>query len=72
MYLRDPDEAIDWVKKNNNALAFILNPTKITEVKEIVNLGEVMPHKSTDFYPKLNTGLIMRKLEDIEKCKLVS
>lgn len=68
LYIRDPYEAIDWVRKNNAGLACILNPTKVSEVKEIVSLAEVMPHKSTDFYPKLNTGLVMRKLEEVADC----
>lgn len=60
VYLREEESAISMVDKGAR-VAFILNPTRIEEVKEIVSLGEVMPHKSTDFYPKLHSGLVMRK-----------
>ena len=63
LYLRDAYEAIDWVRNKGARIAFILNPTKIEEVKKIVELGDVMPHKSTDFYPKLYTGLAMKRLD---------
>lgn len=62
LYIRDSYEAVDWVRNKGAGIAFILNPTKIEEVKKIVELGDVMPHKSTDFYPKLHTGLVMRKI----------
>lgn len=64
LYIRDASAAIDWVRDNHTGAAFILNPTKIEEIKEIVEMGNVMPHKSTDFYPKLYSGFVMRKLEE--------
>lgn len=60
IYLREEGEAIDMVKNKGAGAAFILNPTSIEDVKRIVSLNEVMPHKSTDFYPKLHSGLVMR------------
>lgn len=60
IYLREEAEALDMVKNKKASAAFILNPTSIEDVKRIVSLGEVMPHKSTDFYPKLHSGLVMR------------
>jgi uncharacterized protein (DUF1015 family) len=39
-----------------------LNPTSVEEVKKIADQGEKMPQKSTDFYPKLLTGLVINKL----------
>ena len=62
MFIREEEEAVRAVKNKEAQIAFILNPTKIEEVKQIVSLGEVMPHKSTDFYPKLHSGLVMRAL----------
>lgn len=61
VYLREEEEAIKMVKNKKARIAFLLNPTRIEQVKEIVSLSEVMPHKSTDFYPKLHSGLVMRK-----------
>lgn len=60
IYLREEDKAVDMVRNKGAGAAFILNPTRIEDVKRIVSLGEVMPHKSTDFYPKLHSGLVMR------------
>ncbi|MBU4012939.1 MAG: DUF1015 family protein, partial [Proteobacteria bacterium] len=42
--------------------SFILNPTKIEQVRDIANKGLIMPRKSTYFYPKVITGLVMNKL----------
>jgi len=44
-------------------LAFLLNPTSLKQVYEISERGETMPQKSTDFYPKLLTGLVLMRME---------
>ena len=43
--------------------AFILNPTRVEEIGAVAAAGEKMPQKSTYFYPKLITGLVMNNLE---------
>ena len=43
-------------------MAFLLNPTKIQEVKKVAAGGERMPQKSTDFYPKLLSGIVISKI----------
>lgn len=43
-------------------IAFLLNPPKVEEVQEVAQEGEVMPQKSTFFYPKLPTGLVMNQI----------
>jgi uncharacterized protein (DUF1015 family) len=59
-YVREPEEGYEMLEKEANVQAvFLLNPTKINEVKEVALAGERMPQKSTDFYPKLITGLVM-------------
>ena len=63
-YTRDKDEAIANVKNGNANCAFIINPTKVTEIKDVALAGEKMPQKSTYFYPKLITGLVMNNLRD--------
>ena len=40
-----------------------MNPTKIEQVKNIALSGKKMPQKSTYFYPKLLTGLVINKIE---------
>ncbi|MDD5916945.1 MAG: DUF1015 domain-containing protein [Clostridiales bacterium] len=61
-YTRSAEEAISAVRSGNAAYAFIINPTKVREIKAVAAAGEKMPQKSTYFYPKLKTGLVMRKL----------
>jgi len=43
-------------------LAFFLNPTLVEEVTEVAGNGEKIPQKSTFFYPKLITGLVLNQL----------
>jgi uncharacterized protein (DUF1015 family) len=61
-YERDAFEAISWVRQGAN-VAFLMNPARIDQVKEIAFAGEVLPQKSTDFYPKLLSGLTIYALE---------
>lgn len=64
VYVKKSDEAIDAVDKGNNQIAFILNPTRIGQVKEVALTGQVMPQKSTYFYPKLLSGLTINILDN--------
>jgi uncharacterized protein (DUF1015 family) len=43
--------------------AFFLNPATVEQVQRVALLGERMPQKSTDFYPKLLTGLVFMKMQ---------
>lgn len=61
-YTRDEEEAIKWVLRGEAAVAFLLNPPTVQEVREVALAGEKMPPKSTYFYPKLLSGLVMRAL----------
>jgi len=61
-YTRDEEEAIRWVRRGEASVAFLLNPPSVQEVREIALSGEKMPPKSTYFYPKLLSGLVMRAL----------
>ena len=45
-------------------LAFLINATRVQQVTEVADAGEVMPQKSTFFYPKLATGLVFNSLDD--------
>ena len=62
-YVRDSEQAIAMVQAGSHQLALIMNPTTIDEVRIISDLHEKMPQKSTDFYPKLLTGLVMSQME---------
>ncbi len=57
------DEAIGLVDKGEYQIAFLVNPTRVEDVKAVASHREKMPPKSTYFYPKLLTGLVMNKLE---------
>ena len=57
-FTHDDEEAIAAVAAGRAAAAFLLNPPSMAEVREVCLAGEVMPEKSTYFYPKLATGLV--------------
>jgi uncharacterized protein (DUF1015 family) len=62
-YLRDGAEAVDLVRRGEANVAFLTNPVSLEQLKEVAFAGEVMPQKSTDFYPKLLSGLAIYALE---------
>ncbi|RKZ32299.1 DUF1015 domain-containing protein, partial [bacterium] len=62
-YIRDREEGFEYMNEDEKVIGvFYMNPTKIEQVKEIAGAGERMPQKSTDFYPKLLTGMVINKL----------
>jgi uncharacterized protein (DUF1015 family) len=61
-YERDAFEAISQVRQGAN-VAFLMNPARIEQVRDIAFSGEVLPQKSTDFYPKLLSGMTIYALE---------
>lgn len=61
-YTRSLREALDNVAAGAYQCSFLLNPTRVTEIRDVAAAGEKMPQKSTYFYPKLITGLTMNKL----------
>ncbi len=68
-YTRDKNEAIEAVKSGKANCSFIINATKVEEIKAVALANEKMPQKSTYFYPKLITGLVMNRLGDVEVLK---
>ena len=62
-YYRDAGEALAQVRSGNAQAAFLMNPVRIEQMRDIALAGEVMPQKSTDFYPKLLSGLTIYALE---------
>lgn len=61
-YSREEEGALTAVDAGEYQLAFFLNPTLVEEVTEVAGNGEKMPQKSTFFYPKLITGLVVNQL----------
>jgi uncharacterized protein (DUF1015 family) len=62
-YVRDIGEALDRVRGGGANVAFLMNPARMSQVEDIAFAGEVLPQKSTDFYPKLLSGLTIYGLE---------
>jgi uncharacterized protein (DUF1015 family) len=62
-YLRDAAEAVDQVSRGEADVAFLTNPVTLEQLREVAFAGEVMPQKSTDFYPKLLSGLAIYALD---------
>ncbi len=72
-YLREASEALELVRgkdargpKSGKAaanIAFLMNPCPVAQVRDVALAGEVMPQKSTDFYPKLLSGLTAYALD---------
>ncbi len=62
-YVRDPAEALSSVRGGSANIVFLMNPCRVAQVRDIAFAGEVMPQKSTDFYPKLLSGLTIYALE---------
>lgn len=62
-YEREIGAALDAVDRERAQIAFLLNPVGVNQVMEIALAGEVMPQKSTDFYPKLLSGLTLYRLD---------
>jgi len=65
-YIRDPGEALSLVRGSSGTpanVAFLMNPCPMTHLRNVAFAGEVMPQKSTDFYPKLLSGLTIYALD---------
>lgn len=62
-YVRDTGEALNSVRTGQANVAFLMNAAKIHQIRDIAFSGEVLPQKSTDFYPKLLSGLAIYALE---------
>jgi hypothetical protein len=62
-YIRDAREAVASVRDGGAQLAFLINPVRMEQIRDIAFGGGVMPQKSTDFYPKLLSGLTIYALD---------
>lgn len=61
-YIRNLDEGVEKVKQGHYQMIFLLKPVSLGQVRDVVENGELMPQKSTDFFPKLKSGLVMNPL----------
>ncbi len=58
-YHRDPRLAVRRVDEGAANFVFFLSPTRMAQIRAVAGRGEIMPQKSTDFYPKVISGLVM-------------
>ena len=63
VYIEDDREVFENVSSGKMQVGFVVKPTTVEQVRDISQAGEVMPQKSTYFYPKIMTGLVMHKLD---------
>jgi uncharacterized protein (DUF1015 family) len=62
-YIREAEEAVGLVQSNEANIAFLIRPVTLDQLRDISLSGDVMPQKSTDFYPKLLSGLAIYALD---------
>jgi uncharacterized protein (DUF1015 family) len=62
-YVRERDAAIAAVRDGKAQVAFLLNATRLDQIRDIAYEGNVLPQKSTDFYPKVLSGLTMYTMD---------
>jgi uncharacterized protein (DUF1015 family) len=60
-------EVLEFLGRKEANLGFILNPTRIDQVRQVATAGLIMPRKSTYFYPKVMTGLILNPIAPNEE-----
>ena len=58
-YVSDMAQVIEQVRGQKARAAFLVNPTRMEQVKAVAKAGEIMPRKATYFYPKVLTGLVI-------------
>lgn len=63
IYTRDAEFAVSEVETGDCQIAFFLPPTKVSEVIDVATSGDRMPYKSTFFYPKLLSGLVISDIQ---------
>jgi uncharacterized protein (DUF1015 family) len=66
-YSKDFAKAMEEAKAPGVQAVFLMNPTKVEQVKAVADVGEVMPQKSTFFYPKIASGLVMNPIDPAEE-----
>ena len=62
-YVQEPEQAVRAVQRGDAQLALLLRPTPATAVRDVALAGDKMPQKSTYFYPKLATGIVLNPLD---------
>ncbi|MSP60942.1 MAG: DUF1015 domain-containing protein [Myxococcales bacterium] len=69
-YAKALDKAFDELNSPDVQAVFLMNPTRVQQVQAMADAGEVMPQKSTFFYPKIASGLVMNPIDPAEEVPL--
>jgi len=62
VYIRDERQAEGAVSRGDAQAAFLINPPSIEQIRAVAEAGKTMPQKSTYFYPKLCSGIVIHSL----------
>lgn len=62
-YVKDTQKTLDEIAAGQGQVGLLMNPPTLDQVRQVADLGEVMPQKSTYFYPKLASGLLLQPLD---------
>ena len=66
-YVKDLAGAFDEARRNDVQAVFLLNPTGVGQLQAVADAGEIMPQKSTYFFPKLASGLLLNPIDPAEE-----
>ena len=66
-YVKDFAGALEEAKRADVQAVFLLNPTAVAQLKAVADAGEIMPQKSTYFFPKLASGLLIDPIDPAEE-----
>lgn len=69
-YVKDTREALERVASGAAQIGFLMNATPVDHIRGVADAGEVMPQKSTFFYPKIASGVAMQPLDPEERLEL--
>lgn len=70
-YLKDVGQALAAVREPGVQAVFLLNPTPVDQVMQVADAGQVMPQKSTYFYPKIASGIVLNPVDPSEPADAV-
>jgi len=66
-YVKDLAGAFDEARGPGVQAVFLLNPTEVSQLRAVADAGEIMPQKSTYFFPKLASGLLLDPIDPAEE-----
>ena len=66
VYVKDTRDALARMARKEAQVGFLMHPTRVDQVRAVADAHEVMPQKSTFFYPKIASGLVMNPLDPTE------